>query len=264
MNRLAFMVAGLCLCGAAVAQDAATTSLEGSNTGVVIKKAKVASTTGYQFLIVPVKGLNIASGDNTVTNVTLDAMLPHGSYEGCTVQVVNLPEGATGGSPLTAVGRSYTAGTAGWTYTAGDGTTDTTNGNKDEFPSGTILWLKDPEGTQTRAASAVTVFCGNANKTEVDWSAAIGQMTPLGNSTSDAIQISTVPGQNGAQLFRIKDGASDYEVYRYTTVGQETGWFKTEISTVNGVPVTAWVSAGTDTIPAAEAFYYYNPKTASN
>lgn len=257
MKRLAFMVAGLCLCGAAVAQDTATTtSVEGSNTGVVIKKAKVASTTGYQFLIVPVKGLNIASGDNTVTNVTLDAMLPHGSYEGCTVQVVNLPEGATGGSQLTAEGRLYTAGTGGWTYTAGDGTANAKDGNGDEFPAGTILWLKDPEGTQTRAASAVTVFCGNANTTEVDWSAAVGQMTPLGNSTSDAIQISTISANPGAQLFRIKEGAADYDQYRYVKpFGKPLGWYR--LDSVEGFVAVE----RTEVIPSAEAFYYYAPQT---
>lgn len=243
MNKITLMLAGLCLCGAAMA-----VAVDGSNTAVVIKKAQVKSATGnYQLLVVPVKGYDIAAGDDTAEAITLSSMFPANANSGKTVIVVQ----ANG----IAAGTTYTCDGASW------------GGTDPALPAGTIFWFGDSAtatSTLTESTEAPIVFCGNANTTGVDWSAANGQVTPLGNSTSDAITLSDVPGQNGAQLFRIKAGASDYEVYRYTTVGNETGWFKTEISTVNEVPVTAWVSAGTDTIPAAEAFYYYNPKTASN
>lgn len=243
MKRLAFMVAGLCLCGAAVAQDAATTSVEGSNTGVVIKKTQVKSlTSNYQLLVVPVKGHNIAEGDATDDGILLSSMLPPATYNGMTVTIVSCPD-----IQITA-GTAYSASGSAWDQ-------DPT------LPAGTIFWLS-PTATnynlETLAdTDAPIVFCGNANETGIDWanvSEGAGQMIALGNSTSDAIKISGIPVKVGAQLFRIKAGSTDYQLYRCIKPrGGALGWFEI------GLDGSATAVSADATIPAAEAFFYYNP-----
>lgn len=247
MNKITLMLAGLCLCGAAMAQET-TPSVSGSNTAVVIKKAQVKSATGnYQLLVVPVKGYDIAAGDDTEEAITLSSMFPANANSDKTVIVVQANGIATG--------TTYTCDGVSW------------GGTDPALPAGTIFWFGDSAtatSTLTESTEAPIVFCGNANTTKVNWDAAIGQMTPLGNSTSDAITLSDVPGQDGAQLFRIKAGASDYEVYRYSTINGVLRWYKSQRTTANGFITTTWVDASSDKIPAAEAFYYYNPNSASN
>lgn len=245
MKRLAFMVAGLCLCGVALAEGTApTTSVEGSNTGVVIKKTQVKSATSdYQLLVVPVKGHNIAEGDDTTTSVTLGAMFPAASNVGKIVIVIS--GDAQGSYEVVASGDGFT-----WQK---DGSSD--DAGTTQLPAGTIFWYGNNVNTVTlNDASDPIVFCGNANTTGVNWSAAVGQMTPLGNSTSDAIQVSAISANPGAQLFRIKAESTDYELYRYRKPlgATDYGWYKL----VDGVFETV---SDTDIIPAAEAFYYYNP-----
>lgn len=246
MNRLAFMVAGLCLCGAAVAQDttAATTSVEGSNTGVVIKKTQVKSlTSNYQLLVVPVKGHNIAEGDATDDGILLSSMLPPATYNGMTVTIVSCPDANI------EEGTAYNASGNAWDQ-------DPT------LPAGTIFWLSPNAANYNLETLADTdapiVFCGNANTTGLDWAnvtgGGAGQMFALGNSTSDAIKISEIPVNPGAQLFRIKAGSTDYQLYRCMKPrGGTLGWFEI------GADGSATAVSTEATIPAAEAFFYYNP-----
>lgn len=248
MNKITLMLAGLCLCGAAMAQET-TPSVSGSNTAVVIKKAQVKSATGdYQLLVVPVKGYDITTGNDTEAMIKLSSMLPPDNYADKTVTLVYRPDG--------------TAVRAEDRYTVSTDTNGQLQWSEDpELPAGTIFWLglnpNAPTGsaTSTENGEAPIVFCGNANTTEVDWSAANGQVTPLGNSTSEVITVGAIPGQPGAQLFRIKQGSAEYETYYYVKPWKkEYGW--------NKIGTNGYVSVADETIPAAEAFYFYSPATA--
>lgn len=234
MNKITLMLAGLCLCGSAMA-----VAVDGSNTAVVIKKAQVKSATGnYQLLVVPVKGYDIAAGDDTAEAITLSSMFPANANSGKTVIVVQA-NGIVAGTTYTCDGTSW-------------GDTDPA------LPAGTIFWFGDSAtatSTLTESTEAPIVFCGNANTTEVNWSAANGQVTPLGNSTSEVITVGAIPGQPGAQLFRIKQGSAEYETYYYVKPWKkEYGW--------NKIGTNGYVSVADETIPAAEAFYFYSPATA--
>lgn len=244
MNRLAFMVAGLCLCGAAVAQDTATpTSVEGSNTGVVIKKTQVKSlTSNYQLLVVPVKGHNIAEGDATDDGILLSSMLPPATYSGMTVTIVSCPD------TQIAAGTAYNASGSAWDQNP-------------TLPAGTIFWLS-PTATnynlETLAdTDAPIVFCGNTNDAAVAAPSSPG-VVALGNGSSEPITVASIEGASvGDQIFRISSSSADYTIYECTATSDSAGptWIK---YAKNEQGFTVRVNGGDDLIPAAEAFYIYN------
>lgn len=272
MNKITLMLAGLCLCGAAMAQG---TSVDGSNTAVVIRKSPVYSAgSNYQLLVVPVKAFDITASA-TDTAVPLADMLPPASYQSYTVTPLN--DDGTSGSV------TYTA-----TQTTGDTSEETTYAwtpsdrtSPAELAPGTIFWLQKPastatgttlstggfggfaslatttESTATTTGDPPIVFCGQANGAEIAWeSVGTGKVIALGNSTSDAIQISAIPTKAGAQLFRIKAGSTDYELYRVLWKTDSLKWCKMVVDGTN----TSWTLVGDlETIPSAEAFYYYAP-----
>lgn len=261
MNKITLMLAGLCLCGAAMAQGT-TPSVPGSNTAVVIKKTPVYSAeSNYQLLIVPVKGFDITGADQNKP-VEIAGMFPPSAYDGYIITTL-------GESPAT-----YECDGSKW------GESDTDNPT---LAAGTIFWLKKPStsgatisaslsafgavtpltDTATTLADDSIVICGSHNESTIDWSSTGGQVIPLGNSTSDAISFSQIPTSVNAQLFRIKAGSTDYELYRvlWNDDTNERTWHKRIVTQQDGAaPNTSWVPVeSTDSIPAAEAFYYYAP-----
>ena len=219
----------------------------GNNTAVVIRKNVVKSDNGYQFLCVPVDGLKI---DGTKTNVELSTFLPPAT----------LDEGTT----VTIKTTTYTVATI-------DGAKKwaTKNGTDYEaailnLEGGEIFWLRDPLPTQNANLFALfgatpvaegddeqegdgeqetIVFCGQ------DRSRTIPTLTSgvvaMCNDSSVAIKLKDVIAQpkNLDQILTIKDGSSEYNIYRY----------------LGGI----WYGAGANNdcndvkIAPGEAFYYY-------
>ena len=271
MNKITLMLAGLCICGSAMAQG---TSVDGSNTAVVIRKAPVYSKdSNYQLLVVPVKALDITASA-TDTAVPLADMLPPASYQGYKVTPLNA--GGTSGSV------TYTA-----TQTTGDTSEETTyawtpsdSTSPAELAPGTIFWLQKPASTATgttlstggfggftslatttesTAAStndAPIVFCGEANEVTLSWASTQGVVVPMGNSNSAPIKLGDITSAPlGAQIFRITSDSSDYDQYYYTkeTKVGDPCWRRRVVTS----DATTWEDATEETIPAAEAFYYY-------
>lgn len=250
MNKITLMLAGLCICGSAMA-----VAVDGSNTAAVIKKTPVYSAkTNYQLLIVPVKGFDITGADQNKP-VEIAGMFPPSAYDGYIITTL-------GESPAT-----YECDGSKW------GGSDTDNPT---LAAGTIFWLKKPStsgatisaslsafgavtpltDTATTLADDSIVICGSHNESTIDWSSTGGQVIPLGNSTSDAIRLGDVTGVPlGAQIFRITSDSSDYDQYYYTkeTKFGAPCWRRRVVTS----GATTWKDATEETIPAAEAFYYY-------
>ena len=235
MNKITLMLAGLCLCGSAMA-----VAVDGSNAAAVIKKTPVYSAeSNYQLLIVPVKGFDITGADQNKP-VEIAGMFPPSAYDGYIITTL-------GESPAT-----YECDGSKW------GESDTDNPT---LAAGTIFWLLSAFGavtpltdTATTLADDSIVICGSQNESTIDWSSTGGQVIPLGNSTSDAISFSQIPTTVNAQLFRIKAGSTDYQLYRCMKPrGGTLGWFEI------GADGSATAVSTEATIPAAEAFFYYNP-----
>lgn len=260
MNKITLMLAGLCLCGAAMAQG---TSVDGSNTAVVIRKSPVYSAdSNYQLLVVPVKAFDITASA-TDTAVPLADMLPPASYLGYKV------------TPLSADGTSGSV-----TYTASDTAWTASGDSAAKLAPGTIFWLQKPASTATgttlstggfggftslatttesTAAStndAPIVFCGEANEVTLSWASTQGVVVPMGNSNSAPIKLGDITSAPlGAQIFRITSDSSDYDQYYYTkeTKLGDPCWRRRVVTS----GATTWEDATEETIPAAEAFYYY-------
>lgn len=262
MNKITLMLAGLCLCGAAVAQGTtATTSVEGSNTGVVIKKTEVVSSNGYQMLVVPVKGYDIAGGQDSTKSVTLGEMLPPASNNGRSVLVLGVPENAQSG--VTIANRRYTSNGTEWMYAGTTGGSDDTEGTDDAFPAGTIFWLSESgvtpptDAIQTLAAGDTIVFCGTSNDAGLTLVGTSGQVVALGNSTSGSVTLGSLSGASlGDQIFRVQNGTTEYQIYQYVSTkssGWKPQWHKLVVSGTQ----TSLQDASEEEIPAAEAFYFY-------
>lgn len=269
MNKITLMLAGLCICGAAMAQG---TSVDGSNTAVVIRKAPVYSKdSNYQLLVVPVKALDITASA-TDTAVPLADMLPPASYQGYKVTPLNA-DGTSGSVTYTAT-QVTDGGETTYAWTPSDRTSPA------ELAPGTIFWLQKPASTATgttlstggfggfaslatttesTAAStndAPIVFCGEANEVTLSWASTQGVVVPMGNSNSAPIKLGDITSAPlGAQIFRITSDSSDYDQYYYTkeTKFGDPCWRRRVVTS----DATTWEDATEETIPAAEAFYYY-------
>lgn len=260
MNKITLMLAGLCLCGAAMAQG---TSVDGSNTAVVIRKSPVYSVgSNYQLLVVPVKAFDITASA-TDTAVPLADMLPPASYQSYTVTPLNAD--GTSGSV------TYTASDAGWAAS---------DGSAAKLVPGTIFWLKKPASTvtgtslstggfaslaTTTESTATTadpsiVFCGQANEVPLSWEGTQGVVVPMGNSNSAPIKLGDITSAPlGAQIFRITADSSEYQIYTRAVNNGKEGWYVRAIDNSQSFPIFSWTTADAVTIPAAEAFYYYAP-----
>ena len=213
----------------------------GNNTAVVIRKNVVASDNGYQFLCVPVNGLDI-TGNKTGT-VKLSTLLPAATLEA--------------GTTVTVDSTTYTVTDGAWSADP-------------DLAGGTIFWVKAPtaassqSGAQSLAAmlsGAVTtydtpvaqsepktvIFCGQDRGERTKDAATAGIATAMKNDSSVAVTLATigtdVSAKNGDQILTIQAGSSEYNIYRYLGSVWYGPGFNNNCNTVEIAP--------------GEAFYYY-------
>ncbi len=259
-----FYIGVICLLAASLQAEADSVSVSGGNTVAIVKKAEIASATGWQLLVVPVKGMNIAEGNNPTSHQTLAALLPPAEYEGYSVTVVSVPSTtAKEGVTLTASGYTYSVSDSNWTTTT-QGASAT-----DVFPSGTILWLKKPVTQAVSLLSApktqgdddstsILLFFGNSNGTATLPSATGGKVIAFGNDSTATLKINAINAPAGAQLFRIQAGKTTYERYYRVNVRGALQWRKLVERKIGEDTVTSEQVVGdTEEIAAAEAYYYY-------
>ena len=198
----------------------AAASVDGNNTAVVIRKNVVQSDTGFQFLCVPVNGLDI-TGENGGT-VKLSTMLPPETLTaGTKISLVDSSANVTQEATISSV-----AGVNTWS-------TDL------DLSGGQIFWLKVGEdaeaanqeasvaslslfataGQEEEAVNGETepiVFCGQ-DRTRSPITPGLGVLTPMSNDSSVPLKLSEVNANpvNLDTIMTIKSGSSDYELYDY-------------------------------------------------
>lgn len=195
----------------------AAASVDGNNTAVVIRKNVVESDNGYQFLCVPVNGLDITGGETG--GVALNTMLP--------------PETLEEGTMLTIGTTSYSVQSVGGVKTWVEGVSGANVANV-TLEGGTIFWLSTPTQTQTMSlnslfsagasdlqllnasASEPIVFCGQ-DRARTTISPVSGEATAMCNDSSESVALENVIAspKQGDQILTIKSGTSEYEIYRY-------------------------------------------------
>ena len=264
-------------------------AVEGNNTAVVIRKAAVVSSTGWQYLAVPVRGFDI-TGQGQVKGVALADVLPPAMYDAGTQLMVEGNETDTG---YLSNATSYTLGTVGkspaWVVDGADV-------GRQLIAANARVWVKIPEeqaandvtnglfgvaaATNTAAATvpAETIFAGEQNTVKYLVSGEVAGMTAFGNSSSETVGIShknaegTVEEATGTtqliqtpkagdQLLRIGNQQRDYIYYIYRVTSAGTGyWFCTvaadKFASQNLVIEPYKIEPG-------EAFYYYRAAAAN-
>lgn len=211
----------------------------GNNTAVVIRKNVVESNTGFQFLCVPVDGLDIANG--TQNKVMLSTLLPASTLTAGTK--ISFVGGTLGEQKATAT-VSETEGVKAWS-------TDY------ELTGGQIYWLSYQapiSGYSARRGGGVTtyaqttsndtvIFCGQDRARSVVTPVA-GQVTAMANDSSKAVTLKDVAATPGDldTILVIQAESSDYK--QYNAFGGN--WYGPNGSDAN-----------TDTIAPGEAFYYF-------
>ncbi len=226
----------------------------GNNTAVVIRKEVVKSSNGYQFLCVPVNGLDIANGTQSVS---LNTLLPAELLDEGTSVIVNDTTYIV--KPLSGVKK--------WTIQ----NQETVEEAQVSLAGGTTFWLSDPpenppageteqEAEELAAffgsivpktAPATIIFCGQNRDRVAPTTLPIGVQT-LKNDSATAISpaeaIDFTP-ENNDQILLIKAGAKDYTILTY----RGGAWWGPGIR--QDVTNDKMIAPG-------EAFYYYN-KTAN-
>lgn len=217
--------------------------VSGGNDAVVIKKSIVKSSNGYQFICVPVDGLDISGA--TGGTIYLSTFLP--------------PADLDDGTTVNKYGTSETS-----TVNSGKWTSDL------ELKGGDILWVKEPSNANSVLAAlglaAATsegtgddddeiVFCGQDRERSAVGDLTVGGVTALKNDASAAITIANaVTGaQEGDEVLRLVSGSSNYKTYWY----DGTNW---KAYADNGFGT---VTANKVEIAAGEAFYYYRAASAN-
>lgn len=228
----------------------AAASVDGNNTAVVIRKNVVESDNGYQFLCVPVNGLDITGGETG--GVALNTMLP--------------PETLEEGTMLTIGTTSYSVQSVAGVKTWVEGVAGTNVANV-TLEGGTIFWLSTPTQTQTMSLNSLfsagasdlqllnaspsepIVFCGQ-DRARTTISPVSGEATAMCNDSSESVALKDVmkdvidSPKQGDQILTIKSGTSEYEIYRY--LGGK--WYGPGFN--NDCSETTLIAPG-------EAFYYY-------
>lgn len=217
----------------------------GNNTAVVIRKNVVESKTGFQFLCVPVDGLDIANGNQKT--VKLSTLLPASTL--------------TAGTKITFVGGELD-GTTVLVNATNDGNVwgDGTDASNPSLEGGQIYWLSYQNQASANSAqrgAAVTtyaqttgndtvIFCGQ-DRTRATVTPATGVVTAMANDSSVPLALTDVVDEPGDldTILVIQAGSSDYKQYNYFG----GTWYGP-----NGV------NANTDTIAPGEAFYYFKRK----
>lgn len=217
----------------------------GNNTAVVIQKTAVKAN-GWQFVCVPVDALDITDSmtaeEKNNADIALATILPPTLYtNGTTVREVG-----GDGTPTQLVGGVW-----------GDG--------KKTVKPGTILWIKDPatpptallSGTATSTNTAAIVFCGQDRTRTASARPTEGLMTALKNDGSVAISLDdAISGDpnKGDEIYVLKDGSSEYKVYRYTKrLGEDANFANRWLDLEN---LNKDMSTETP-IAAGEAYYYF-------
>ncbi len=274
------LVAGVA--SAATSETTTTPSVPGNNTAVVIQKTANKSTTGFQFLCVPVSGFDITGAADGKKTIPLNDVLSADTYTYGKVQIVKVPTLGEGESWTTTVADAHVAG-AGENYSVSNGAwkSDTTNSTvtNPELAPGTILWFRNvnllatlfamPSNTTegdtepTETPKETTVFCGELMTAQGVLVVPTAQgIAAYGNYTSVDVAITALcenPAE-GDQIYVTKAGSADYTVYQYFF----DGW--NIYDNVNGWLLLTDTSVTDDLkkVPAGEAFYYYavsNPST---
>ena len=199
----------------------------GNNTAVVIRKNTVESDTGFQFLCVPVDGLDIANG--TQKTVKLSTVLPANTVPNGT-QVIFVGGTITG---------SRIVENGAWSAEA-------------DLNGGQIFWLKYPNSRSGASVKPDTViFCGQDRARDELTSLGSG-VTALKNDSSKEITLDQAvnmenftPGTND-QILTIKAGTAEYKIYTY-----DEGWYG------EGFGQDAIDDAAAARIAPGEAFYYF-------
>jgi hypothetical protein len=213
----------------------------GNNTAVVIRKNVVESDTGFQFLCVPVDGLDIANG--TQKTVKLSTLLPASTLTaGTKISFV----GGTLGTQKKSATVSETEGVKSWS-------------DDYDLPGGQIYWLSYQApvvsnsinarrgGTVTTYAQTTdnetVIFCGQ-NRERADVTLEETGIIAMANDSSVPLALTDVVTNpnNLDTILVIQAGSSDYKQYNY--FGDT--WYGP-----NGV------NANTATIAPGEAFYYF-------
>ncbi len=271
-------VAGLA-CAVGVCAFAA---VEGNNTAVVVRKDAVTSSTGWQYLAVPVRGFDI-TGQGRVKGIALADVLPPALYVAGTQLMVENNE--TGDTYLK--NATYTLGTVSespaWVL-------DSADVGKKLICANARIWVKNPSTNAINGAlnaamgiaSAATtptetIFAGEQNTVDylVPSAAPVGQVTAYGNSSSETVVIpsqgasASTTGtqlvqnpQPGDQLLRIGNNRKSYIYYLYVGPynGQDGYWLST-------VAEDKFESQGLGIKPykiaPGEAFYYYRAAAAN-
>lgn len=204
-------------------------SVEGNNTAVVIRKNVVSAKNGYQFLCVPVNGLNIAGAEDG--EVALETLLPAATLPNGTFVTGMLENGDQ---------FDYTVANSVWTSNGAVLTESPT------FKGGQIFWLNTQAANRTRSAIPTTiVFCGQERDLTLGGAPTSDEVVAMCNDSSVAIKLSAVieTPKNLDQILTIKAGSSEYNIYRY----------------LGGT----WYGSGSESecndveIAPGEAFYYY-------
>lgn len=227
----------------------------GNNTAVVIRKDVVKSSNGYQFLCVPVNGLDIANGA-TPQSVSLNTLLPAELLDEGTSVIVNDTTYIV--KPLSGVKK--------WTIQNQE--TQAVEEAQVSLAGGTTFWLSDPPETVNnteqaeelaaffgsivpKTAPATIIFCGQNRDRVAPTTLPMGVQT-LKNDSATAISpaeaIDFTP-ENNDQILLIKASAKDYTILTY----RGGAWWGPGIR--QDVTNDKMISPG-------EAFYYYN-KTAN-
>ena len=246
MKATLAMIACLAMAGFLTAEATVT----GNNTAVVIQKAKVQASTGWQFLCVPVDGLAISG--TTGSGIDISTFLPPRSYNAKTeVYVLN----ANGSKPSL---YTFRLEDGAWEKNTADGSaSDMVVGTSTLLP-GAILWVLDgnnvrsaAEGGESAPATPIT-FCGQSRtRTAPPRPTVARKMTAMKNDgTTPVTLLEVIDGtpQTGDQILRVQGGSNDYQRYWY----EGGNWWvdKEEGSTV----------ADEVKIQPGESFYYYSRK----
>ena len=263
-------------------------AVEGNNTAVVIRKPAVVSSTGWQYLAVPVRGFDI-TGQGSVKGVPLADVLPPALYGAGTQLIVEGNETAEG----YVENKTYALGTVSdvpaWVENGTDIGTQLIAANA-------RVWVQIPEApvandalaglfgtaaaTNTAAATAPaeTIFAGEQNDVEYLVPESVSGMVAYGNSSSETVEIAhknaegsvvaatgaTLLAQNpqaGDQLLRIGNDRSSYIYYTYRVTPEGNGYWlctvkEDKFESQNLVIKPYEIAPG-------EAFYYYRAPAAN-
>ena len=278
MKSLFIFSACVAITGAAIAAG-----VPGNNTAVVIRKAPVESSTGYQFLCVPVRGFDI-TGQGTVATLPLKDILPP-TTEGLSantkliVQRNDSPSGTdASGADMLAKG-TYTINNGHWVE---QGTGEGTSAAVDDrlLANGALFWLADngeqvslPGGFILAASSSAGVsevlFCGEVAELadgETLAPADSNGVKDSGVKISEDMDITSerfaIPQPND-QIMRVCAGSNEYQYYNYFKYGDIDGWYV--LTAENGWVALASLPADDPNrvMKSGEAFYYYRASAAN-